>query len=88
MTLGFLGFLLWIGATSVLVIVDEGVPSALGWLGLASIASGIAIIAWIMRRPGVMRGDVEPGRAGLLAFFVPMAGIVAWMACLGPALGL
>ncbi len=88
MTLGFLAVLLWIGAASVLLVAAGGTPVALGWLGLASIAAGIAIVAWIMRVPGVLRGDREPGRAPMLAFFVPMAGIVAWIALLGPGLGL
>ena len=85
-TVAFLGFLAWIGLTSALVISGGGLPANLGWLGLGTIVLGMTIVGWIVREPGVLRGDREPGRGQMAAFFVPMIGIVAWMAWLGLSL--
>ncbi len=85
-TLGFLAFLAWIGIASVLVVSGGGLPVNLGWLGIGSIVLGVAIVAWIVREPGVMTGQREPGRTEMVAFFVPMVGVVAWMVWLGLSL--
>jgi hypothetical protein len=83
MTAGFFAFLLWIGASSLLIVSGGDLPAVLGWLGVVSIALGVAIVFWILRTPGVLRGDREPPRSQMLAFFLPMLGIVAWLAGLG-----
>lgn len=80
---GFLGYLVWIGLASVLAITGGGLPAGLGWLGVVTIALGIGIMGWVLREPGVMRGEREPGRSQMIAFFVPMTGIVAGMVWLG-----
>jgi hypothetical protein len=87
-TLGFVAFLVWIGAVSIATIAAQApvLPVALGWLGIASIGAGLVIIGWIMRTPGVVTGDAEPPALAMAAFFVPMAGIVAWMVGLGLSL--
>lgn len=87
MTIGFLAFLAWIGAVSILTITGGGLPAELGWFGLGTIAVGIAIVLWIIRVPGVMTGAREPDARQMTVFFVPMAGIVAWMVWLGVNLG-
>ncbi len=86
MTIGFVGFLLWIGVVSVIAIAGDGLPAGLGWLGLAAIVLGIATVAWIVRLPGVMRGEREPPQWAMIVFFVPMIGIVTWMVWLGLSL--
>lgn len=83
MTIGFLGFLAWIGAVSILMITGGGLPETLGWFGLGTIAVGMSIVLWIVRVPGVMSGEREPPMGHMAIFFVPMAGIVAWMVWLG-----
>jgi hypothetical protein len=87
MTIGFLAFLAWIGAVSILAITGGGLPAELGWFGIGTVAVGIAIVLWIVREPGVITGEREPGRTQMTVLFVPMAGIVAWMAWLGTNLG-
>jgi len=88
LTVAFLGFLVWIGGVSVATVTasSPALPVNLGWLGIVSIVLGVAIIAWIVRVPGVITGDREPGQAAMAAFFVPMAGIVGWMIWLGLSL--
>jgi hypothetical protein len=85
-TVAFLAFLLWIGAVSVVVVTSGGLPVGLGWLGLVAIILGIAIIGSLVRVPGVLTGTAQPPRVQMVAFFVPMAGIVAWMLWLGLSL--
>jgi hypothetical protein len=86
-TVAFLGFLVWIGLISVLIVAQGGgLPAGLGWLGIVAIVLGIAIVAWITRQPGVIGGEREPGRGPMLAFVVPMAGIVGWLVLLGLSL--
>jgi hypothetical protein len=81
-TIGFLAFLIWVGVVAVLAIGDDRFPTAFGWLGIGSIAVGVATMLWIVRKPGVVSGDADPGVAMWL-FFAPLAGIVAWLAWLG-----
>jgi hypothetical protein len=68
------------------VITNGGFPTNLGWLGISTIVLGMAIVGWTIREPGVLRGEREPGQVQLTAFFVPMIGVVAWMAWLGLSL--
>jgi hypothetical protein len=83
-TVAFLGFLVWIGITSVVIVGQGGgLPAALGWLGIVAIVLGIGIVAWITRQPGVIGGDREPSRGPMIAFVIPMAGIVGWLVLLG-----
>ena len=82
-TVAFLGFLVWIGIVSVLIVTQGRLPAALGWLGIAAIVLGIAIVGWITRQPGVMGGDREPARGPMIALVIPMAGIVGWLVLLG-----
>jgi hypothetical protein len=84
-TIAFVLFLVWIGATSLAIVAGPSrtLPLNLGWLGIASIVAGIAVIAWITRQSGVMTGEREPSQAALTAFFLPLAGIVAWLGWLG-----
>lgn len=84
-TMAFFAFLAWIGLAS-LSFVTGGAPSlpmALGWLGVASILVGALVVASIVRVPGVITGQVDPPNTAMTAFFVPMAGIIAWLAWLG-----
>jgi hypothetical protein len=53
-TVGFVAFLVWIGVISLLIVAGTELPTALGWLGILTIVVGAAIIAWIIRVPGVM----------------------------------
>ena len=85
-TLAFVAFLLWIGAVSVITLASGGLPIGLGWLGLVSIILGVGIIGSLARVPGVLTGVAEPPRAQMVAFFVPMLGIVGWMVWLGLSL--
>ncbi len=71
---------------SALTVLRGGFPTLLGWLGLASILFGVAVIGWIAREPGVLSGEREPARAPMTAFFVPLVGIVLWMVWLGLSL--
>jgi hypothetical protein len=86
LTIGFLAFLAWIGATSLLVLGGGALPPGLGWLGLVAIVVGIGLAGLIVRQPGVISGEVEPGAGLMTAFTVPMAAIVAWMVWLGLSL--
>ena len=86
-TIGFLAFLLWIGAASILIVTGSGLAAGLGWLGLAAIVLGIAVVAWVSMTPGVISGQREPGNRQMSAFIVPMVGIVAWLLWLGLSLG-
>lgn len=86
MSAGFFAFIGWIGLASVLALTSGELPVELGWFGLAVLVLGVVIVGWMIRTPGVMSGEREPERNQLLAFFVPMIGIVAWMAWLGLSL--
>jgi hypothetical protein len=84
-TIGFVLFLLWIGGLSA-TIVGSSSPALtvnLGWLGLASILAGLAVLTWIIRKPGVLTGDAEPSQTAMFTFFLPLAGIIAWLVWLG-----
>lgn len=83
MTAGFLLFLVWIGVMSWVILAVGALPAGLGWLGLGSITLGIVIVMWIMRDPAVRRAERGPGANGLMLFFVPLVGLVAWMIWLG-----
>ena len=85
-TAGFLAFLAWVGGVSVLVIGGAALPAALGWLGMAAIVVGVALVGLLLARPGVLTGQVEPDPRLMVAFFVPMAGVVAWLLWLGTTL--
>lgn len=85
-TLGFMAYLVWIGAVSVVVLARGGLPINLGWLGIVTIAVGAVIVGSIVTVPGVVGGQTEPPRGRMTAFFLPMAGIVAWMIWLGMSL--
>jgi hypothetical protein len=86
-TVAFVGFLVWIGLISVLILTQGGsLPAALGWLGVVSIVLGVAIVAFIARQPGVIAGEREPERGPMIAFVIPMAGIVGWLVLLGLSL--
>ena len=84
-TIAFLLFLAWIGGVSLMLVASAApaLPANLGWLGLISIVAGFAIILRIMRRPGVITGDREPGQLEMTVLFLPLAGMVAWLAWLG-----
>jgi hypothetical protein len=82
-TAAFFAFIGWIGAVSILTVTSGGLPTGLGWLGIVTLVLGVAIIAWIVREPGVLTGKREPRSSQMTAFFVPMIGIVAWMIWLG-----
>jgi hypothetical protein len=87
-TIGFVLFLLWVGGVSAMLVAASNpvLPVTLGWLGLGAIALGIAIMAWIFRTPGVATGDASPNPTAMTAFFVPLAGVVAWLGWLGALL--
>jgi hypothetical protein len=87
-TVGFLAFLVWIGGVSIAILATpaSAFPATLGWLGLVSIVLGIAVVAWITRTPGVLAGQAEPDPGVMSFFFVPLAGMVAWMVWLGLSL--
>jgi len=82
----FLAFVAWIGLVALEIVMAGGLPVALGWFGLATVGAGLLIVVSIVRRPGVLRGEVEPPRTQLVAFIVPMAGIVVWLVWLGVVL--
>jgi hypothetical protein len=82
-TVGFLAFLAWIGAVSVLVIAGGGLPVELGWVGVLVIVTGVAIVLAMARQPGMITGEREPPTSALVAFVVPMIGVVVWMIWLG-----
>ncbi|HET7727789.1 MAG TPA: hypothetical protein VFK54_10755 [Candidatus Limnocylindrales bacterium] len=84
-TAGFLAFLAWVGGVS-LLLIDSVQLATLGWLGLAAIAVGTALVGLILATPGVLTGAAEPDPRLMTAFFVPMAGIVVWLIWLGTAL--
>lgn len=84
-TSGFLAFLAWVGGVS-LLLIGGGQLTAPGWLGLAAIGVGLALVGLILARPGVLRGEAEPDPRLMAAFLVPMAGIVAWLVWLGTSL--
>lgn len=81
-TIGFLAFLVWVGVVAVLAIGDQRFPAAFGWLGIGSIVVGVGTMLWIIRKPGVVSGDADPG-AGMWLFFIPLVGIIAWLIWLG-----
>lgn len=88
-TVAFLLFLLWVAGVSAVALTTAPtpMPTSLAWLGVISIASGVAIVAWIVRTPGVITGDAEPGSTAMTVFFLPMVGIVAWMLWLSSLVG-
>lgn len=85
-TAAFVGFLAWIGGVSVVNLDSGALPAGLGWLGVTAIVAGAVIIGLILRDPAVARGEREPGKGLLAAFFVPLSGVVAWIVWLGLSL--
>jgi len=88
-TIAFLLFLVWVAGVSALALVTPGspMPAGLAWLGVVSIATGVAIVGWIVRVPGVVTGDTDPGSMAMTLVLVPMAAIVAWLLWLSRLVG-
>lgn len=79
LTLAFVAFLVWVGGISALVVTGGGFPVALGWLGIISIVVGVVMIGLMVRQPGVITGDREPGRVQMAGLVIVMAAVVVWM---------
>jgi hypothetical protein len=77
---------LWVGAASGLILAYRRLPLGLGWLGVASIAYALAIIAVVMRDPEVRRGTATPATAQMVAGAPVLLLLPAWFVCLGLAL--
>ena len=86
LTAAFVAYLAWVGGVSVLIVTNGGLPTALGWLGIVAIAIGIVMIAVVVRQPGVITGDREPGRLPMAGLVLVMVAVVAWMVWLGASL--
>jgi hypothetical protein len=84
--LGFVAFLVWVGVVSFVTLGGAAFPAAFGWLGLASIVVGIAMIANVARTPGAMTGGAEPSPTAMALILLPIGGIVAWLVWLGVVL--
>jgi hypothetical protein len=82
---GFVAFLAWVGGASLVGLVGGRLPPELAWLGIVSIAATLGILATVLATPGVMSGSRDPATAQMVAFVLPLAGIVAWLAWLGVA---
>jgi hypothetical protein len=80
MALAFVAYLGWIGIVGVLTIAGAGdLPLALGWLAVLSIIVTIAAVGWILATPGVPVGAAEPSRTQMIAFVLPLVGVIGWM---------
>ncbi|HET9681535.1 MAG TPA: hypothetical protein VFP19_05800 [Candidatus Limnocylindrales bacterium] len=88
LSLAFVAILLWVGGASVLALSTGAFPAAAGWLGLATIVVVLALfVAIAIRTPGMFTGAADPPRGPMVAFFVPLVGIVAWLVWMGIGLG-
>jgi hypothetical protein len=85
-TLTFGGILIWIAGLSWIVISEGGLPPGLGWLGLAAVVVGAAIIGLLTRDPTLMKGERAPKSGELVLGVVPFVGIAAWLIWLGTSL--
>jgi hypothetical protein len=76
---------LWVGAASGFVLA-YGEPAWLGWLGLATIAYTLALLAFIMRNPEMRRGTGTPPLTELVVGAPILLALPAWFVCLGLSL--
>lgn len=88
LSLAFLAIVAWVGGVSVLVLSTGAFPSAIGWLGIGSIVITLVLFGVVaVRTPGMFSGAGDPPRGPMIAFFLPLVGIVAWLVWLGASLG-
>ena len=77
---------LWVGAASGFILGYGTLDVCLGWLGVATVAYLLALLAFIMRDAGVRRGTATPRMAELIAGAPILLALPAWLVCLGLAL--
>ncbi len=82
----FVGFIAWMAIVSVLILSLGGLPTALGWLGIAAVVVGLAVILAMTRDRALVRGEREPTRPEQLAGTVPCLALVAWLMWLAVSL--
>ncbi len=79
LTVAFVCFLAWIAGVSLLALATGALPLGLGWLGVLAIGVGIIVVALMIRQPGVIQGERQPGRIQIAGVLASMVGVVAWM---------
>lgn len=88
LSLAFLAILLWVAGASVLVLSTSAFPPGVGWLGIGTIAIVLVLfVAIVGRTPGMFTGAADPPRGPMVALFLPLIGIVAWLVWMGISLG-
>jgi hypothetical protein len=54
-----------------------------GWLGVAAVATSLAVLGWFARDAALIRGDRGPDRLESALGALPFIGITAWFIALG-----
>jgi len=82
-TVAFSVYILWILASSLLALAYGVPPAWLGWLGVAAVVAGLAVLAWFARDPALIKGDRNPDRLESALATIPFVAIAAWLIALG-----
>jgi hypothetical protein len=73
-TVAFLVLMVWMLAVSILIVIEGGLPAALGWFGIGVLAVSL-----------VMRGEKTPGPILNAAYGLILVGLTVWIVWLGAA---
>ncbi len=84
-TIGFVVILLWMLATSVLVISEGGLPEALGWFGIGVITIAVVVIGISATDRELIMGEKTPGPVVNVLYGLVLLGLTAWLIWLGAA---
>ena len=76
----------WVGAASGFILGYGTLDRWLGWLGVATVAYLLVLLAYVMRDPEVRRGTGMPPKAEMIAGVPVLLALPAWFVCLGLAL--
>jgi hypothetical protein len=84
-TVGFVVILLWMLATSVVIITQGGLPEALGWFGVGVITLSVVVIGASAIDRELILGEKTPGPVMNALYGLVLVGLTAWLIWLGLA---
>ncbi len=84
-TLTFVAVLVWMLGVSILILVEGGLPTALGWFGVGVMTVSGIVVASLAADRDLMTGARRPGAVMNTVFAIILLGLVSWLLWLGLA---
>lgn len=84
-TVAFLVLMVWMLAVSVLIVIEGGLPAALGWFGIGVMAVSLVVVGLAVTDQAMMRGEKTPGPILNAAYGLILVGLTVWIVWLGAA---